>query len=82
MFGLVILLNDNKYLVAVDVRGLRNPPNNMAGPYKRGKVWEPKHKDFKEDLTECPFDPNTGEMKKDFKEEQLKRTDLNWDGQE
>jgi hypothetical protein len=34
MFGLVILLNDNKYLVAVDFRGLRNPPNNMAGPYK------------------------------------------------
>jgi len=55
---------------------------HKAGPYKRGKVWTPKHKDFKEDLTECPFDPATGEMKKDFKEEQLKRTDLNWDGQE
>ena len=55
---------------------------HKAGAYKRGKVWTPKHKDFKEDLTECPFDPVTGEMKKDFKEEQLKRTDLNWDGQE
>ena len=55
---------------------------HKAGPYKRGKIWSPKHKDWKEDLTECPFDPATGEMKKDFKEEQLKRTDLNWDGQE
>lgn len=62
--------------------GFGDESTHIAGPYKRGKVWEPKHKDFKEDLTECPFDPNTGEMKKDFKEEQLKRTDLNWDGQE
>ena len=55
---------------------------HKSGPYKRAKVWQPKHKDWKEDLSECPFDPKTGEMKKDFIEEQLKRTDLNWDGQE
>ena len=55
---------------------------HKAGPYKRGKIWQPKHGNWKEDLTECPFDPKTGEMRKDFVEEQLKRTDLNWDGQE
>lgn len=55
---------------------------HKAGPYKRGKIWQPKHGNWKEDLTECPFDPKTGEMRKDFVEEQLKRTDLNWDGQD
>lgn len=55
---------------------------HKAGPYKRGKIWQPKHGNWKEDLTECPFDPKTGEMRKDFIEEQLKRTDLNWDGQD
>ena len=63
---------------------------HKAGPYKRGRRWQPKHKDFKEDLEGCPFDPKTGklkpelqqEMEKNFKEEQLKRTDLNWDGQD
>ena len=55
---------------------------HKSGPYKRARVWVPKQKYFKEDLQECPFDPKTGEMRKDFVEEQLKRTDLNWDGQD
>jgi len=62
-----------------------------AGPYKKLKVWKPKHKYFKEDMSECPFDPKTGEMKPeyeedqiemDFKDKQRSLTDLNWDGQE
>ena len=41
---------------------------NRAGPYKRGRVWTPKHKNFKEDLDGCPFDPNTGKMKPEYEE--------------
>lgn len=41
---------------------------HKSGPYKRGRVWVPKQKYFKEDLTECPFDPKTGELKPEYKE--------------
>lgn len=84
--------HENKTMVELSRTGYADELNK-AGPYKRGKVWTPKHKDWKEDLTECPFDPKTGEMKpefehlnihmeKDFKDEQRKQTDLNWDGNE
>ena len=46
------------------------------------------HKETKNNFSEVMndlynyIDPKTGEMRKDFVEEQLKRTDLNWDGQD
>lgn len=41
---------------------------NKAGPYKRAKVWVPKHKNFKEDLQECPFDIKTGKLKPEYED--------------
>jgi hypothetical protein len=43
---------------------------HTAGPYKKAKVWKPKFKFFKEDLSECPFDPKTGKMKPEYETKQ------------
>ena len=64
--------------------------NQIPGGFYRKYMWTNKNKDFKDaPKEECPFDPKTGEMKKDFKEKQQdfndkqrELTDLNWDGSE
>lgn len=60
----------------------------MAGAYRRIKYWNEKGRMFKEDNPppECPMhNPDVNdevEMERDYKKEQLKQTDLNWDGQD
>jgi len=59
------------------------PDNQIPGGFYRKYMWTNKNKEFKDAPTEeCPFDPKTGEMKKDFKDKQRELTDLNWDGSE
>jgi hypothetical protein len=57
--------SENKTMDELSRTGLADALQK-AGPYKRGKIWTPKHKDFKEDMEGCPFDPTTGKMKPEF----------------
>lgn len=59
--------NENKTMAELSRQGFADELHK-AGPYKRAKVWTPKHKDFKEDVTECPFDPKTGKLKPEYED--------------
>ena len=59
--------NENKTMAELSRQGFADELHK-AGPYKRARVWTPKHKDFKEDITECPFDPKTGKLKPEYED--------------
>lgn len=59
--------HENKTMAELSRQGFADELHK-AGPYKRARIWTPKHKDFKEDIAECPFDPKTGKLKPEYED--------------